>query len=167
MGLRQKIQELEKLREVLGTTEISKDYNMIFKLATAKSKALKRSSCTKLTQFQTLKHKRVINKRGKIIKHRRFTSSPLLTPSSSPPPKSLLSSAPNSKEFKTILLFFSPFWGGDIAAPIPNNETNNPELQRGSKEEKMEEEEEEASNLFPTLTKKTKLSQILLKAYQQ
>jgi len=58
MGLRQKIQELEKLMEVLGTTEISKDYNMIFKLATAKSKALKRSSCTKLTQFQTLKQPR-------------------------------------------------------------------------------------------------------------
>jgi hypothetical protein len=109
---RQKIQELEKLMEVLGTTEMSKDYNMIFKLATAKSKALKRSSCTKLTQFQTLKHKRVINKRGKIIKHKRFTSSPLLTPSPSPPPKSLLSSAPNSKEFKTILFFFSPFLGG-------------------------------------------------------
>jgi hypothetical protein len=115
MGLKQKIQELEKLMEVLGTTEISKDYNMIFKLATAKSKALKRSSCTKWTQFQTLKHKRVIHKRGKIIKHRRFTSSPLLPPSPSPPPlpKSLLSSAPNSKEFKTILFFFPPFFGGE------------------------------------------------------
>jgi hypothetical protein len=146
--------------EVVGTSEISKDYNMILKLATAKSKALKRSSCTKLTQFQTLKHKRVINKRGKIIKHRRFTSSPLLPPPPPSPSKSLLSSAPNSKKFKTILFFFFlPFLAGNIAAPIPNTETNNPELQRGSKEEKMEEEEEEeeASNLFPTHPKKIKI----------
>jgi hypothetical protein len=165
MGLRQKIQELEKLMEVLGTTEISKDYNMIFKLATAKSKALKRSSCTKLTQFQTLEHKRVINKRGKIIKHRRFTSSPLLPPSASPP-KSLLSSAPKLQRIQNnTFLFFLPFLGGNIAAPIRYTETNNPQLQRRSKEEKME---EEVSNLFPTHPKKnkkqkTKLSQICSK----
>jgi hypothetical protein len=45
--------------------------------------------------------------------------------------------------------------GGNIAAPIPNTETNNPELQRGSKEEKMEEEEEEEEEKKPPTSSPT------------
>jgi hypothetical protein len=105
----------------------------------------------------------VINKRGKIIKHRRFTSSPLLPALPlAPPPNHCFLLPQTPKNSKQYFSFFLPFWGGgagNIAAPIPNTETNNPKLQRGSKEEKMEEEEEEeASNLFP-IHPKTKKKQ--------